>query len=455
MRNPYVLPPRPRYTIVLVNLPSTEIRNSYDYRRSVPPLGLGYIATYLEDRGLLPGILDAEVHQLNNEQIASILHDLQPDFVGVNCYSSGVSICRDLLRRLRGVGQRVFVGGPHVTAKPNEFWEFPYVTTVSGFGEDVLYKAIAEPPTKFPAYLSDFQLTEEIVEMQVNQRFFHNSLVENEGRKEGVLISSRGCPYSCKYCMSAETKYRLRSMQNTMQSIDGLVNGLGAETIHFLDDIVFPSNARLREFIDALREVGLYGRFTWRGLLSIGVLNKMDAELLTMSMCRGLSIGLESGSERMLQSVGKRYTMTDVIAVLDKIERTPIRLKLFFMIGLPTETLSDIEQSRAMIRRLRDYQCVREINIFQFKPYPGTALYNQYFTDEPVEFFFHDLRTTHGSKIISHDMEKAVVKDTYFCRHKLLGLPIDEMFDLIVEMYTDFYQARGLSTSTPQLEGVR
>lgn len=168
----------------------------------------------------------------------------------------------------------------------------------------------------------------------------------------------------------------------------------------------------------------------------------MDVELLEESMCSGLSIGVESGSEKILRLVGKRYTIADVLDVFDRVEATSIKLKLFFMVGLPEENQKDIEQTRALIRACRAYHCIREINIFQFKPYPGTALYTTYFQHEEVTFLYHDLRESHAHKIVSLEMEKAMAKDTYFCRHRLLWMPLEDLQEMIVDMYCDFYAGR-------------
>lgn len=438
MRDSFILPSLGAYDVVLVNLPGQSRRNEFDYRRSVPPLGLGYIATFLKERGINVGVLDAECHQLAIDDIVGLLESVSPTFVGINCYSSGVLMCRTLLQNLSHVGRQRILGGPHVTAKPEEFSDFENTISVVGFGEQPMFDIIKGNVPPHEKVIKNRQITNEIVELNVDQNFFKNKIIDN-GLKEGVLISSRGCPYTCKYCMSAESKYIFRSMSSTLAGIRELVEQYGAEVIHFLDDIIFPSNARLRKFIDAVVEEGLYEKFSWRGLLSIDVLKKMDCALLEESRCSNLSIGLESGSDRILHLVGKHYTIDDVLRVFEKIERTSVKLKLFFIVGIPTETSVDIELTRNLLRAAKNYTSISEINIFQFKPYPGTALYNEYFQDRPVKFFYHDLRESHADRIVSLEMERALAKDTYFCEHELLSVSLSELQDTMIDMYTDFY----------------
>lgn len=259
--SPCILPQLPAYEIVLVNLPSYEDRSEFDYRRSVPPLGLGYIATYLQHRGVRAGLLDAEYYQLKPDEIISMLKRVDLHYVGVNCWSSGVEFCRTVLMKLGGVGEKRLVGGPHVSARPQDFADLPNTIAVVGYGEEVAYNIIMRHIPDTTQVVENLHLTSDIVEMKVDQSFFANKIIMNDDMREGVLISSRGCPYSCRYCMSANSKFILRTMDATIEGIQELVHGYDAQIIHFLDDIIFPSNDRVRLFINATRTGGVYGAF--------------------------------------------------------------------------------------------------------------------------------------------------------------------------------------------------
>lgn len=443
-----ILPAAPRYDIVLVNLPSQPDEAPAGYRRSVPPLGLGSIATYLAQRGIAVGLLDADDLGLSVEAALDILSQQTVDYIGLNCYSAGVSICQAFLDALDGHGKGRLVGGPHVSAVPDAFSNFRDTVSVVGFGERLTYEIVSGQRPFESGIASDVAMRPEITNVVVDQAFFRNRTVVVDGLREGVITTSRGCPYRCAFCMSAKGGYAYAAMTTVMEGIEQLVRKHGAQSIHLLDDVALPSNKRLAEFCAYASDRELLGAFTWRGLFSIPVLRRLNIDLLTAAGCRGISIGVESGSKRMLSLLGKRFPVDEVLSTLDLLDRTPIEVKLFFMVGLPTETDDCLEATRTLIRQCAGHGCVRDINVFQYKPYPGTPLFEQFFRGEHVEYFYEDLRIKFPGRIVCDAMGRALAKDTYFCRHRLLAQPVERLQDWMVDLYREFYSNKQKGVAT-------
>jgi radical SAM superfamily enzyme YgiQ (UPF0313 family) len=182
--------------------------------------------------------------------------------------------------------------------------------------------------------------------------------------------------------------------------------------IHFLDDIIFSTNQRLHEFVVSCKSINIYSKFMWRGLCSLEALNRLDENLLEMSNCYSLSIGIESGSDKVLQRIGKQYSSVDIRNILSGFIGSKIKFKAFFMVGTPGETPEDILLTKDLVRWLRDSQVVKDINVFQFKPYPRTQLYNEFYSNSEIEYKFMDLRDKWN--ISNYLIDRALGKDFYF-----------------------------------------
>lgn len=429
-----ITPKYEKYDAILINLPSSDSYVSNLYSRSIPPIGLGYIAHYAKKKGFNIGVLDGEFLKINYDQISELIIKSESRIIGINCYTSGYNICVRIIEKIQPFVDTIVIGGPHATAQPYSFYRFDKVITVQGFGERLFVKILENQFVS--KIVSDFNLGEDILNISLPESMFRNTISEINGYHEASLISSRGCPYNCGYCLSANTKYMLRELPSTVSEIKDRINE-GANSIHFLDDIIFPSNKLIKNFTNICMENKIYDLFHWRGLLSINALSRLDPFLLFHSGCRSISIGMESGSNRLLKLVGKNYTNQYAYEVFKKFENSNINFKLFFMIGLPTETEEDIELSKKFISLVKGIECIKEINIFQFKPYPGTFLYKKFFDKINVTFSLEDMRERANSK--NHLINMALAKETHFCEHELLNNDLDYYKDTILEMYNLFF----------------
>jgi radical SAM superfamily enzyme YgiQ (UPF0313 family) len=89
--------------------------------------------------------------------------------------------------------------------------------------------------------------------------------------------------------------------------------------------------------------------------------------------CNAVSIGIESGNDRVLKEIGKKITVKEVESAVKVLNKAGMPWTSFFMIGFPTETRSDIEETYGFIKKLRPHSHKIAVAV----PYPGTALYEQ------------------------------------------------------------------------------
>lgn len=202
--------------------------------------------------------------------------------------------------------------------------------------------------------------------------------------REGVasMTASRGCPFQCSYCSNHKIRarypnpgsyVRFKSVERTVEEALRQLSLCDAfRYFDFSDDIFILDRDWLEAFAERFpRQVGR--PFVCNALVK--VLDEDRARLLEQAGCTMVTIGLESGSERLRREVLKRPAMSNEM-ILDAgrlLRRHHIRLATYNMIGLPSETPEEAYETIRLNANLRP----TKINVFIFQPYPHTVLYQK------------------------------------------------------------------------------
>lgn len=180
------------------------------------------------------------------------------------------------------------------------------------------------------------------------------------------IMSSRGCVLACSFCY--ETVYWKRFRTQSPERIVGEMEhqvathplrdqaAADGETFYFMfaDSLVNGHIAGLRRMCNLILERGL--DVGWGGQATIN--KKMDAEyckLLRAAGCKGLAFGLESGSQRVLESMGKHFHIDDAPTMVRDMYEADITVTLNVMVGFPTETTGDFLQTLSFLRKTRKW----------------------------------------------------------------------------------------------------
>jgi len=191
------------------------------------------------------------------------------------------------------------------------------------------------------------------------------------------IQTSRGCPYSCTYCINVITNNRMMRFRNIEKVLQDVRDVLpyGAERIRFRDEYFFLNLKRVEKIVDGMMEFNV----EWFGNIRCDDFARMDMKLLEKmkkSGCTRLGTGVESGSQRILDFLKKEITVNDAInaaKICKKIGITPI---FSFMMGLPTETNEEMKQTIALMHKLKHIYPEADFTGPQiFRPYPGGRLY--------------------------------------------------------------------------------
>lgn len=414
------------YDFVAINVPSTFQQGSIpDGEES--PHGLLRIVTAAnrlhETRPEYPqvnaGILDAHRLRLQPNEISEQLLASGVKVVGLNPTSVNVPETQEIAAQCNALGIPYILGGVHATLDPSiARSDFPEARAIiRGTGELVIgpvIKAIIdnETPSLRGVYwpetdhktglrapsidLNNLPLVEQNLLVD-SPLYIHDVCVKGLKRTvhEADIFATYGCPFDCTFCSSPVLvgrgerngipPYRRPKMSRLVDDVGHAVNDLGADAIHFLDDMAFVTGAHIMEFHDELNQRELLGKFIWRGMTRASVVNGFDEAAMRTMRDTGawkIALGVESGSDEVLKNIRKKVTTDEIREAVDRLAAVGIQTKGFFIMGFPGETLEQMRQTRSFVQEL-GRRGMTEASVFQFKPYPGTEAYAQIAREHP------------------------------------------------------------------------
>ena len=215
------------------------------------------------------------------------------------------------------------------------------------------------------------------------------------GNIEKVILyqSSRGCPYRCSFCINAVTgnqKYRKKSAKKVLDEIEILIKKYNANFISFVDDNFFVDIKRVEEICKGIIKRKL--NINWFAECRANYFKKnfVDEKFLKLAKKSGLkiiTIGAESGSERILKIMKKDVTVNEIITSGKMLNKHKIIPVYSFILGIPEEKKEDVLKTVKLINKLRKI-CPNMVGgIGTFRPYPrcelSDLLINQNMLKEP------------------------------------------------------------------------
>jgi radical SAM superfamily enzyme YgiQ (UPF0313 family) len=368
-----------------------------------PSLGLGYLASQIR-RDHEVKIVDCIKEQLPGPQLLPVLEAFRPDVVGSQCYSMDLQRLKPVMETIKGFNPQIktIVGGAHATAAPEH--------TMRYFGRELLdFVFVGEGEIGFPIFLrelmrggdADFSKAPGLGWVSDGELHLNPRGEEQDLDKLGMpawdlimpesypfsphgvvcknfpiapVMATRGCPYMCTFCSSANTKLRKRSIAQMLGEIRMLQQRHGIREFHMVDDNFTLELDYAKDFMRALLAEGI--KASWATPNGIR-LERLDKELLQLMRQAGfysLSVGIESGSDRIRIKMKKGSTIAKIWKDLRMVaEVGGIDMTGFFILGFPGETREDIEKTIAFAKELP----LQRATFHSFIPLPGTEVWRQ------------------------------------------------------------------------------
>lgn len=425
-----------------------------------PSLGLGYLATSVRENNDVE-ILDCIKERINLSKIEDSVRESNPDIVGFQCYTFDLPFLKKALKIVKDIDKNIItvIGGPHPSGEAKGSLEY--------FAETLDYAFVGEAEKGFKLlvdYLSGRKLDlsaipglvwRESGTVRINRPTFEEDL-DSLGTLAWDLIRpdtypesqhgafykrfpiapimlTRGCPYNCTFCAAgviSGKKLRKRSIGAVIDEIKLLYDEYGIREFHIVDDNFTLDKEYAKKFLNELERLNL--DISWSVPNGIRMEN-LDAEFLGQMKRTGLylvSLGIESGSDRVLRLMKKNLNVDRIRKTVKLINDTGLEIAGFFILGFPGEKKSEIEHTISFSLELN----LVRANFFTYLPFPGTESYAQLKARSELgrvkwdKFFF--TKAAYCPEGISHKelrylQKKAFLK--FYLRPKIL---LKNLFDI-------------------------
>jgi anaerobic magnesium-protoporphyrin IX monomethyl ester cyclase len=358
-----------------------------------PPLGLLYLAAYLEQHTQhRVEVLDTQVEELTYEQLARIVAQKRPDVVGITAMTFTLL---DVIKTTQVVKQanehiQIVLGGPHAHLFSEETARLPSVDyVVMGEGE-VTFKELVDHihdpkvlrDVKGLVFQKDGQivrtgarpLTSDLDTLPFPARHLtpyqkYSSLLAKRTPMT-TMFTSRGCPFRCTFCDRPHLgkRFRARSPRNVADEMEACTQ-LGIHEFLIYDDTFTVDAQRVLDICQEIRcrklDVG------WDIRARVDTVTPEMLKALRGAGCERIHYGVEAGTDKILKVLNKRITIDQARQVFRWTKQAGISVLAYFMIGSPTETREDILQTIEVAKSLDPHY----VHITILTPFPGTQIY--------------------------------------------------------------------------------
>lgn len=358
-----------------------------------PPLGLLYVgAAVTAWTDAKVELLDAPALGFGQDRIRRFVNELRPDVVGIQAMTFTLV---DAVQTVRSVKQacpgcHVSLGGPHVNLYPEETLGIAGVDSIvlgegeRSFAEMINVMSSGGDMAKVPGVAVMRGGEVRTVEARPLERDLDDlpgpdrAMLENAlywsvlARRNPVttMMSSRGCPMKCVFCDRPHLgkTFRFRSAGSVVDEMEDCVaRGIGE--IFMYDDTFSINRRRILDIRDEILHRGL--KVNWDVRARADNLDEEVAAAMKEAGVVRMHIGVESGSQRVLDAMQKGITVEQAYEAFELCRKFGVTGLAYFMMGNPGETREDVELTMKFIR-----DCAADYaHIAVTTPFPGTQLY--------------------------------------------------------------------------------
>jgi radical SAM superfamily enzyme YgiQ (UPF0313 family) len=195
------------------------------------------------------------------------------------------------------------------------------------------------------------------------------------GDRFGMVLTARGCPYDCIFCANkllTERTYRARSVKSVIDEIEYYLKTTGVTQLMIIDDNFTVNRKRTIELCEEFIRRGYPDKFNWWAEARVDCLDQELLNIMKKAGCSILSLGLESGNQRLLDLIKKNITLEKTKEAVKMIKRSGIKSRASFILGLPTETKQETINTIKFAYGLP----IDQVRFAIATPFPGTVLWD-------------------------------------------------------------------------------
>ncbi|MBN1625852.1 MAG: radical SAM protein [Deltaproteobacteria bacterium] len=388
------------------------------------PIFLAYSTAQLKEAGHDVSYVDSVIQDLNMARTIQAAKIREPDVIFMETTTPSIEADYKSLSALKeATGARIMVGGPHATyfhkkvledcpaidiVVRHEF-DTKIAEVVSSLGDLKKVKGITFRVDEKIVDNGDGEMCEDLDSVPFPDRdtipwkWYLEAWYSRQPFMN--MMTSRGCPYHCSFCLWPQSMYghrqRFRSLDNVFSEIHHLIDQYGLREINIDDGTFTTKRDRVIDFCRRIKKGKLDLIWTCNGRVD----NLDDEMLMEMkrSGCKMIRLGVESGSQEVLDKIRKGLTLKQIEEGFKLVKRSGIQALGGFMFGFPYDTRETVEQTIKFAKKLSPDQVQFSINMC----YPGTSLY-EYARDNDLLLAksFKEFDMTYGPVVKTIDMER-------------------------------------------------
>lgn len=388
------------HSVLLVNAPSSLLPHPLDewfgYDANMP-LGLLCLGAHLRTLEVPVRVLDAYAMNMTAMgTVDAIVREYNlPKVVGFNPSSPNIHVVHAIAKYLKRISNdiQVVVGGPHATLATAHALSSPHIDyAVAGEGEipfgllvvnllrgdrtaDGIPGVYVRRSTgEITGSMQDSALPLDTLPLPafdllpLKERYFIK-------RRRAFLHTSRGCAFRCSFCSVPKFwggVVREIPINVVLDHVAAVQRDLAVEEVQIVDDnFSHHSGRRIKEFCDGLAQRQLQIR--WKCQVRADQLDTELIALMLRSGCFEVDVGIESGNARVQDVIGKKLDLAKARDAVKNLRNANIVCKAFFILGFPSETWSEMQDSINFAVNLKSLG-LRDVAFFPAMPFPGTAL---------------------------------------------------------------------------------
>jgi len=386
-----------------------------------PPLGLGYLASHLENKGHEVKLIDPVVLKYKTKHLTKEIKRFNPDVLGLSAMTPHIYDALSIIEyaKINNPNCLTVLGGPHPTLLAKDtLKESKYLDLiVRGEGEITLAELLDKKnreewkDIKGISWQNNGKVYEtENREMIKNLdeliypayhllpmdkykvKYFDADLFEKRGQQYGTMFTSRGCPSDCAFCASCRIwgrTWRSRTPEKVVDELKLLVEKYNKRVIKFIDDTFTLNINRAKEICNLIKKEKL--DISLICITRVDTFNKEIADALKKAGCFLVFFGIESGVQKTLDYLNKGFKLRQAEKAVNIAQEAGFQVISGFIIGVPGETKEDINTTIKFAKKLK----LRSAKFFILTPYPGTKVYemtdkeNMILTKDWSEYTLH------------------------------------------------------------------
>ncbi|HEX4037349.1 MAG TPA: radical SAM protein [Acidobacteriaceae bacterium] len=370
-----------------------------------PPLAMLYAATALEDHGISVAAFDPMLHAPfpgMEEALAScqpkivVVYEDDFNFLSKMCLTRMREIAWKVARDAHAAGATAIVHGSDSTDHPELFLDHGFDSVLCGEAEAALVELCRalldgnQPPPIAGLVERDRQggVVRSPERLAKNPEWQHlhsprRDFIDLQPYRDAWLrahayfslnmVSSRGCPYHCNWCAKpiSGNKFQLRAAASVAEEMKVLKFQAGAGHIWFSDDVFALNHLWVREFAQEVTRRNAALPFKIQSRADLMTAETVDH--LKTAGCAEVWMGVESGSQAVLNAMDKGLSLAAVVAARDRLAQAGIHACYFLQFGYPGESWDELQETIAFVRTTRP----DDIGVSFSYPLPGTVFYER------------------------------------------------------------------------------